>query len=89
MLSILSRDSDCTGLIIDCRQFCMIYGGICWAFEMMFCMNCVYESNLYVIYLQDGKTALHVAVEKGHEAIATILLQNQADVNAADKVCGT
>lgn len=34
-----------------------------------------------------GRTALHVAVDKGYSAEASLLLQHGANVNVADKVC--
>ena len=39
--------------------------------------------------MQDNWTPLHLAADKGHEAVAGALLGARADVNAKDKVSGT
>ena len=36
--------------------------------------------------MQNGYTSLILASEEGHDKVAGLLLQNGADVNAADKV---
>ena len=36
---------------------------------------------------QHEKSALHMAVEGGHDAVAAYLMVNNADVNAAEEVC--
>lgn len=38
-------------------------------------------------FLQDGETALHRAVLHDSTAVASVLLDHHANVNAADKVC--
>ncbi len=40
----------------------------------------------YVILVQDGQTSLHVAASGGYEAIATLLLDHGAAIDAMDKV---
>ena len=36
--------------------------------------------------LQDGKRTLHLAIEKGHMDIVTILLKHGANANTKDRV---
>jgi ankyrin repeat protein len=38
------------------------------------------------LYLQDGRTPLYCAAQKGHDKIMEMLVQAGADVNAANKV---
>lgn len=38
-------------------------------------------------FLQYGWTALHLAAEKGHMDVATVLLDRGANLEAQDKVC--
>ena len=40
-----------------------------------------------VLLVQNGWTSLLQASQEGHDKVARLLLQNGADVNAADKVC--
>ena len=37
--------------------------------------------------LQWGRTALHYAARSGHVGVVEVLLQNQAHLDAVDKVC--
>ena len=39
-----------------------------------------------MLLLQDGWTALHLACNKGHAEVAEMLLMNNADFSATDKV---
>ena len=39
-----------------------------------------------VTTLQDGKTPLHLASERGHVSVVEILIVAQADINLLDKV---
>ena len=39
-----------------------------------------------MLLLQDGKTALHFACSNGHTEVAEVLLMNDADLSATDKV---
>ena len=36
--------------------------------------------------MQDGKTALHIAAERGHVGIVQVLIRAHADLNLQDKV---
>ena len=47
----------------------------------------MYNVNFYFHHVQDSKTALHRAVERGHTEVVKYLLENTtAQVNAKDKV---
>ena len=39
--------------------------------------------------LQDGRSALHVAAEKGHTIVVSVLISHGADVNTKDEVKNT
>ena len=41
---------------------------------------------LIVLFWQKGKTPLHIACENGHEDIVSLLLSNNADLEAKDSV---
>ena len=41
---------------------------------------------LHFLSLQDKKTALHLAIESGHDKVCQVLLQAGADVQATDRV---
>lgn len=45
-----------------------------------------YGGNYGNSFPQDGKAALHLAAEKGHEDIADLLLSHKAFVNAKTKL---
>ena len=49
---------------------------------LSFCFACVCVARI----VQNGSTSLHQASANGHDKVAGLLLQNGADVNAADKV---
>ncbi len=48
-----------------------------------------YWGHCTELYLQDGRTALHVAAKKGLTQAAAQLLKVKADPNLLDKVCIT
>ena len=41
---------------------------------------------MHIVVIQDGITALMVAVQNGHREVVELLLKHGADVNAKDKV---
>ena len=50
---------------------------------------CMPKSNIYIyilLLLLFWQTALHIAVEKGHEEIVEYLLEKGADIHATDDV---
>ena len=49
---------------------------------LSFCFTCVCVARI----VQNGCTSLFIASANGHDKVAGLLLQNGADVNAADKV---
>ena len=50
---------------------------LCYLFVLLVCV---------LLVLQDGSTSLHQASKNGHDKVAGLLLQNGADVNAANEV---
>ena len=46
----------------------------------------LYKQDDVFTFLQEGKTALHVAAEKGHLKVVDILLTSNADPNAETTV---
>ena len=46
-----------------------------------------YLSLIIVPCVQDKWTPLHIAAEKGHDGVATLLLDRGANVNAEGSVC--
>lgn len=45
--------------------------------------------TLNISFVQEGKTALYWAVEKGYVEICKLLLSNDPDLEIANKVCYT
>ena len=41
---------------------------------------------LEIVFVQMGRTALHVAAEKGHQACVALLVDYKADVEVVDNV---
>ena len=61
---------------------CVVYGlrcirMMCYLFVLLVCV---------LLVLQNGFTSLYQAAACGQDKVAGLLLQNSADVNAADKV---
>ena len=50
---------------------------MCYLFVLLVCV---------LLVLQNSSTSLHQASANGHDKVAGLLLQNGADVNAADTV---
>ena len=46
----------------------------------------LYIDLVFLFIIQDGKTALYWAVEKGHDDIVQLLLDNDADLENCTKV---
>jgi hypothetical protein len=54
---------------------------VCYSFS---CVTIFFAHCVFI--LQDKKTALHWAVEKGHKDVASLLVERGADIEAKDRV---
>jgi ankyrin repeat protein len=48
--------------------------------------NCTHSLSPCAYDLQSGETPIHIAAREGHDKVAEVLLQANADVNATDEV---
>ena len=51
------------------------------------CGTFLLNVHWFCVLLQDGKTALMFASEKGHASVVEMLLDTDADIDASEEVC--